>query len=94
MNLQLFVSIWAAIFAAYAIVVLMRWKVGRREDDHLHFADSEQQLVAVQASIAHKLDVLDRWKTALLTLTIVSAVILGGVYVYLSWQASSTTPFK
>ena len=63
MNMQLLLALWAAIFAAaLAIVVLMRWKLGRREDDHLHFADSEQQLVAVQANIAHKLDVLDRWK--------------------------------
>jgi hypothetical protein len=91
MNMQLLLALWAAIFAAYAIVVLMRWKLGRREDDHLHFADSEQQLVAVQANIAHKLDVLDRWKTALLTLTIVSAIVLGALHIYLSWQATSTT---
>jgi hypothetical protein len=91
MTAQLLLAIWIAIFAAYAIVALMRWTLGRREDDHLHFADSEQQLVTTQASIAHKLDVLDRWRAALLALTIVSAIILGALHAYLHWQATSTT---
>ena len=91
MNMQLLFGVWAAIFAAYAIVALMRWNLGRREDDHLHFADSEQQLVATQTTIAHKLDVLDRWRTVLLTLTIVSAVIIGLLEIYIVWQSTSTT---
>lgn len=88
MNMQLLLGVWAAIFAAYATVALMRWNLGRSEDDHLHFADSEQQLVTKQAGIAHKLDVLDRWKAALLTLTIVVAIIIGAIQIYL--QATST----
>lgn len=91
MNTQLLLTIWAAIAAAYAIVVLMRWKIGRQEDDHLHFSDSEQQLVATQAATAHKLDVLDRWKMILLTLTILSALAMGALHVYTSWLAGSTT---
>jgi hypothetical protein len=91
MNMQLLLGIWAAIFAAYAIVVLMRWNLGRREDDHLHFADSEQQLVATQANIAHKLDVLDRWRSALLMVTIGAALLIGAVHVYKTWEEGSST---
>ena len=90
MNTQLMIGVWVAVFAAYAIVALMRWNLGRREDDHLHFADSEQQLVAVQANIAHKLDVLDRWKTGLLILTVVTAVLIGALHIYMSWQATTS----
>jgi H+/gluconate symporter-like permease len=91
MNLQLLFGIWVAILAAYATVAFMRWHLGRREDDHLHFAESEQQLVVTQSSIAHKLDVLDRWKTALLVLTIVSGLIVGALHVYSAWQTTSST---
>jgi hypothetical protein len=88
--MQLLLGAWATIFCAYAIVAIMRWNLGRREDDHLHFSDSEQQLVVMQSTIAHKLDVLDRWKTILLVLTIVSAILIGLYHVYQSWQATST----
>jgi hypothetical protein len=91
MNMQLLLGAWAALFCAYAIVAIMRWNLGKREDDHLHFSDTEQQLVVMQSTIAHKLDVLDRWKTALLVLTVVSAVLIGSFYVYQSWQATSTS---
>ena len=90
MNMQLLLAIWCVIAAAYAIVVLLRWQLGRREDDHLHFADSEQQMVATQTTIAHKLDVLDRWKTGLLALTILWALFMGALHAYNSWQAAST----
>jgi Mg2+/citrate symporter len=91
MNTQLLLGVWAAICAAYVTVALMRWNLGKREDDHLHFADSEQQLVTAQSSIAHKLDVLDRWKAALLMLTIVSGLIIGALHVYFVWQATTST---
>ena len=90
MNMQLLLAIWGVIFAAYVTVALLRWQLGRREDDHLHFSDSEQQMVATQATVAHKLDVLDRWKTALLVLTIVWAILIGVLHAYNSWQAAST----
>ena len=91
MNMQLLLGGWAALLCAYAIVAAMRWNLGRREDDHLHFSDSEQQLVVAQSTIAHKLDVLDRWSKTLLTLTIVSAILIGAFYVYREWQATSNT---
>ena len=91
MNMQLLLGVWAAIFAAYVSVAVMRWNLGKREDDHLHVLDSEQ-LISSQTAIAHKLDVLDRWKTALLILTIVSAIAIGALQVWLVWQQSSSTP--
>jgi hypothetical protein len=91
MNMQLLLGAWAVLLCAYGIVAVMRWNLGRREDDHLHFSDSEQQLVATQTTIAHRLEVLDRWSTILLIVTIVSAVVIGGLYVYLSWDATRTT---
>jgi hypothetical protein len=93
MNLQLLLGLWVAIFLAYATVALMRWNVAKREDDHIHVADYDQQLISTQSSVAHKLDVLDRWKMALLILTIVSALIIGGLHVYNFWMQTSSTPY-
>lgn len=92
MNMQLLVGLWVAIFAAYATVSFFRWNLGKREDDSLHVSDAERQLVAAQTSIAHKLDVLDRWKTALLVLIILFALLIGGMQVWNVWHASATTP--
>ena len=90
MNMQLLLGIWAAILAAYVSVAILRWNLGKQEDDHLHVLDSEQ-LITSQTAIAHKLDVLDRWKTALLILTIVSAVAIGALQVWRVWQDSGST---
>jgi hypothetical protein len=92
MNWQLSLGLWGALFLAYLTVVIMRWSLGKQEDYHLHVSDYEQQLVSVQSNVAHKLDVLDRWKTILLILVIVTAVLLGGLQVYNFWMYSSSTP--
>lgn len=91
MNMQLVLGAWAALLCAYLVIALMRWNLGRREDDHLHFSDSEQQLVITQSAVAHRLDVLDRWSKALLTLIILSGILVGAIYAYMSWEATSTT---
>lgn len=92
LNMHLLLGVWAAILAGYATVAIMRWQVGKQEDDHIHLMDAEQPLVSVQATVAHKLDVLDRWKTALLVLLIVWTVFVGGVQVWNVWHTSSTQP--
>jgi hypothetical protein len=92
MNMQLLLGLWAAVLAAYATVTIMRWNLGKREDDHLHVLDSEQQLISTQTSIAHKLDVLDRWKTALLVLVILLALLIGAFQIWRVWSESSTQP--
>jgi hypothetical protein len=91
MNMQLLLGLWAAVIVAYMSVLVMRWIVGKREDDHLHVLDSEQTLVS-QSAIAHKLDVLDRWKATLLILTVLVGIIIGTLHVYNTWQATSTIP--
>ena len=92
MNWQTSLGLWGALLLAYLAVFAMRWSLGRQEDDHLHVSEYEQQLLNAQSSLAHKLDMLDKWKTALLILVIISALILGGLQVYNFWMYSSSTP--
>jgi hypothetical protein len=91
MNLQLLLGVWAAVFLAWATVSLMRHQVGKREDDHIHFNDGEQQLLAAQSMVAHKLDVLDRWKGALMILMVVIGLLAGAYFVWQVWQQSTST---
>lgn len=90
MNMQLLLAVWGAILAGYVMVLVMRHQLGKREDDHLHVADGEQQLISAQNEIAHKLDVLDRWKTALLVLFILFGLFVAAVQVWRVWQAQSS----
>jgi hypothetical protein len=90
MNIEVLIGVWAAIFLAYMSVAILRWNLGKQEDDHLHVLDSEQ-LITTQTTIAHRLDVLDRWKTALLILTVVSALAICALQIWRVWQESGST---
>jgi hypothetical protein len=87
MNIFVLLSAWLLVLAAFAAVAVLRWQLGRREDDHLHFGATDGQLVNTQVSIAHKLDVLDRWKSALLVLTILTGLAIAAIHAYNVWQA-------
>lgn len=91
MNMQFAYVMWAVVFIAYATVAFMRWGLARREDDHLHFADSEQQLLASQVTLAHKLEVLDRWKVVLLVATVLFGIVIAAAHAYIVWQQSATS---
>jgi hypothetical protein len=91
MNLNILLVAWGLVLLALATLTLVRYNLGRREDDHLHFSDSERQLVAVQATYAHKLDVLDRWKTGLIILAVVSGLLILGYHAYTVWQQGART---
>jgi sterol desaturase/sphingolipid hydroxylase (fatty acid hydroxylase superfamily) len=89
MNVISVLALSAILLVAFAVVTGLRWSLGKREDDHLHYSDREQQLVTAQVSIAHKLDVLDRWKTALLIATILAGVAAIGLHTYNMWMSGS-----
>ena len=91
MNLQLLLGVQAALFLAWATVSLMRHQLGKQEDDHIHFNEAEQQMLVAQSAVAHKLDVLDRWKNATLIANLVMALLIGAMYVWQIWQRSTST---
>jgi len=81
------------MFASLVVVSLLRWSAGRREDDNLHVLDSDSQLVSIQTVVAHRLDVLDRWRAILVAVVLISGLVLGGFYVYGVWLEGTTTHF-
>ena len=91
MNTQLLLGIWAAIFVGYAAITVVRRSLGKREDDHLHVSDFDGQAISTQVAVAHKLDVLDRWKTTLLVLAILVGVLIGALQIWRAWTMSVNT---
>jgi hypothetical protein len=87
MNVTSVLAISAVLLAAFAAVTGLRWSLGKREDDHLHFSEREQPLVSAQVSMAHKLDVLDRWRTILLIATVLAGIAAFGLHVYNMWTS-------
>jgi hypothetical protein len=91
MNLTVLLVAWGLVLLALAAVTAVRHNAAKREDDHLHFSDSDQQLVAVQATAAHRLDVLDRWKTGLIILAVVSGLLILAYHAYTVWEQGART---
>lgn len=93
MNLTLLVGVWLALFASLLLVTILRWSAGRHEDDHLHVMDGDRQLLTQQAEMAHRLDVLDRWKAILLAVVIGYGLFVAAVHLYQIWQSGLTSHF-
>jgi hypothetical protein len=84
---SLIVAAWVALASVVLALAIYRHMVARREDDFLHVRESEDNLVVAQGTIAHKLEVIDRWGKLLTVVALVWGLALGGYYVYLSWLA-------
>ena len=88
MNLRPFLFVEIAL--AIVVLAMLTWRkmVARQEDDMLHVLDGAP--VDRQATVAHKLDTIDRWGKTLTVIVVVLGIVLAGAYVYQSWiQASS-----
>jgi hypothetical protein len=86
MNFVPFVILW--ILLALTVLTLFVWRktVASKEDDNLHLADGASVAKSVeQAEVAEKLDLIDKWGKIVTVITVVYGVILGGLYMWLSW---------
>ena len=90
MNLITLAIGWAVIALAVLTLFIWRKAVARNEDDNLHVLDgAAAQQTAVQASVAQKLDLIDKWGKIVTLVAVVYGVILGGLFVYQSWVQHS-----
>src|SRR4051794_16327968 len=94
MDLRLFAGSWLVLFLCLVVVTFVRLSVGRQEDDHIHVFDADNKLVSTQSAIAHRLDLLDRWRTILMVVVLISGLMLAGLYLYGVWQEGATSHFQ
>jgi len=88
-NLTLHVVIWGVLAVVVVVMFIWRQTVARSEDDYLHVADDTGATVTQQASVAHKLDVIDRWGKILTVVAVVYGLLVAGAYL---WQVWTTPP--
>lgn len=90
MNLFPFLVVW--ILLAVTILAMLVWRksIARNEDEFLHLPDAASGQRSLQASVAHKLEVIDKWGKVLTVFAVVFGLILGVLYVYQGWVSRTT----
>jgi hypothetical protein len=83
-----FVIVWAVLAAVVLVLIFWRKAVSSHEDDSLHV--SQAGAIQEQVGMAQKLEQIDKWGKILTVIAVVYGLILGGIYFYQSWIASSS----
>ena len=68
-------------------LIFYRRSVASHEDDSIHL---EGNVSTQQATVAHKLAVIDAWGKTLTGVAVVYALIVAGLYVYQLWTSVPT----
>lgn len=81
---------WGVLGLIVMLLALMRRKIADKEDDTLKLSDGESSDIVKQEQLAKKLTKIELWGKALTILLVVSGVVLGLLYGWQMWEASST----
>lgn len=82
-SLMFFAISWAILACVVLALAIYRKVVALAEDDSLHLAGPSME--TQQTTVAHRLDVIDRWGKILTVAVLAYGIVLAGVYVYFSW---------
>jgi hypothetical protein len=87
-----FIAIWAVM--ALAVLILAAWRqfIDLHEDDTIHLGDQQAGVIKDQATLARKMDTVNRWSRVLTIATIVYGVGIACYYLYQQWIDSSKLP--
>jgi hypothetical protein len=90
MNLMPFLILLGLL--AITVLVLFMWRrsVAKNEDDTLHVLETGVQRTVEQASVAQKLELIDKWGKTLTVVTVVYGLILAGLFLYQTWVQNAT----
>ncbi len=84
-----FLVIWAILAVILVVLYTYRRRIALMDDESLHVLDADANMVAQQASVAKKLEVVDRWGKILIVLVVVYSLALAVFYIYTVWQEST-----
>ncbi len=87
MNLMPFIASWAVLATIVLALAIYRYFIARNEDDYIHVDGAH---VSNQEALAHRLDAIDRWGKLLTIIVAAYAVVIGGLFMYTEWVATST----
>jgi uncharacterized membrane protein len=84
-----FLVIWAILAVILVVLYMYRRRIALKDDETLHVLDADANMVAQQATVAKKLEVVDKWGKILTVLVVVYTLALAGFYIYTVWQEST-----
>ncbi len=88
-NITPFAVLWALLAIVVLGLIAYRKMVASHEDETLHL--SADNYASQQTTVAHKLDVIDKWGKLLTAIAVVYGLVLAGIYTYQTWLSSGTT---
>jgi hypothetical protein len=83
------IILWGVLAASVLVLLVWRKTVARNEDDQLHVLNTA--VVANQAELAHKLEVIDKWGKIVTAVTFAFGALIAGLFLYQTWVQTSTT---
>jgi hypothetical protein len=86
-NLLPYAVFWGVLAIVVVLLIIYRKAITNREDDSIHL---EGNVATEQISLAHRLQLVDRWGKTLTIVVAVFGVVLAAVYLYQVWNAVPT----
>ena len=88
MNFTVVVVLWSAMALVVLLTAIYRKLVAGEEDSVLHLHEGENNVVSHQASVAHKLELIDRFGKTATVLVVAGGLAIASVYLYQAWMQS------
>jgi hypothetical protein len=82
-NLESFVILWSLLTVAVLALIVWRKGVTWHYDNTLRLLDAGA--VSQQATVTHKLDLIDKWGKILTGIAVISGLLIAAAYAYQSW---------
>lgn len=81
---------WAMLALVVLGLFIYRRSLAAHEDDFVHLADGEANLINEQAVVAQRLEKVDYWGKLLTVIAFVYGLGLAGYFFYQTWVESSS----
>ena len=86
-HLMPFVAVWIALAGLVIGLAIYRRRLFTRTDEILHMGNESQ--IAKQATMAQRLDIIDRWGKIMTVIVALYGVLLAAIYFYQYWTESA-----
>ena len=80
--------VWAALTLVVLTLAVYRKLAAGKEDDYVHLAEGEANIIPQQVTVAQKLDKIDSWGKTLTVVDVAFLVVLLSVLCYNAWHTS------
>jgi hypothetical protein len=83
-DLMPFVIVGGVLILSVVAMIVWRKTIAAREDDTIHVLE-DAALVPQQVSVAHRLEIIDKWGKLLTAVTIAYVLAIGALFLYQQW---------